>query len=177
MLNSIANSIGNFYPTGLKINSILTTILSIMVIHKAFYFVIGMFFTRKFKPAKKKHKYAIMIAARNEKLVIGNLIDSIKKQDYPSDLYTIFVVADNCTDNTADIARKKGAIVYERFDNDHRTKGYALEFLVNNIEKDYGTKSFEGYFIFDADNLLKSNYITKMNDAFDEGCKIITSYR
>ena len=118
-----------------------------------------------------------MIAARNEKYVIGNLIDSIHKQDYPSDKYTIFVVADNCTDDTAEIARKKGAIVYERFDDVNKTKGFALQYLVKNIEKDYGIESFEGYFIFDADNLLKSNFISKMNDAFDEGCKIITSYR
>lgn len=177
MLSLIINSIGNFYNIGIKINNIIATILAILVFHKSFYFVIGMFFTRKFKPAKKKHKYGILIAARNEKYVIGNLIDSIKKQDYPSDLYTIFVVADNCTDNTAEIARKKGAIVYERFDDIHKTKGYALEFLVNNIKKDYGIETFEGYFVFDADNLLKSNYISKMNDAFDEGCKIITSYR
>ena len=66
--------------------------------------------------------------------VYKTLIDSIHKQDYPSDLYTIFVVADNCTDDTAEIARKKGAIVYERFDDVHKTKGFALEFLVNNID-------------------------------------------
>ena len=177
MLENVVQAIANFYPLGNKINAVIATILSICVIHKAFYFVIGMFFTRKFKPAKKQHKYAIMIAARNEKYVIGNLIDSIHKQDYPSDKYTIFVVADNCTDNTAEIARKKGAIVYERFDDVHKTKGFALQYLVKNIEKDYGVESFEGYFIFDADNLLKSNFISKMNDAFDEGCKIITSYR
>ncbi len=177
MFSNIVQSIADFYPIGMKISALIGTILSIMVFHKVFYFLIGMFFTRKFKPAKKKHKYAIMIAARNEKNVIGNLLDSIHKQDYPNDLYTIFVVADNCTDNTAEIARNKGAIVYERFDEEHKTKGYALEFLVNNIEKDYGVESFEGYFIFDADNLLKSDYISKMNDAFDEGCKIITSYR
>ncbi len=176
-MENIIHAIANFYPLGNKINAVIATIFSICVIHKAFYFVIGMFFTRKFKPAKKKHKYAIMIAARNEKYVIGNLIDSIHKQDYPSDLYTIFVVADNCTDDTAEIARKKGAIVYERFDDVHKTKGFALQYLVKNIEKDYGIDSFEGYFIFDADNLLKSNFISKMNDAFDEGCKIITSYR
>ena len=139
--------------------------------------MIGMFFTRKFKPAKKQYKYAIMIAARNEKYVIGNLIDSINKQDYPKDKITIFVVADNCDDNTAEIARSKGAICYERFDPDHRTKGYALEFLVDRIKENYGIESFDGYFIFDADNLLKRNYITKMNDAFDSGEKIITSYR
>ena len=177
MLCSIVRAIGDFYPTGMKIYKIIGTILGIAVIHKAFYFVIGMFFTRKFKPAKKKHKYGILIAARNEKYVIGNLIDSIHKQDYPSDLYTIFVVADNCDDDTAKIARKKGAIVYERFDNEHRTKGFALQYLIKNIDKDYGVDNFEGFFIFDADNLLKKNFISKMNDAFDEGCKIITSYR
>ncbi len=177
VLDSILNTIGNFYQNGKEINDIIGLILSIMVIHKAFYFVIGMFFTRKFKPAKNKHKYGIVIAARNEKYVIGNLLDSINKQDYPKDLYTVFVVADNCTDNTAEIARSKGAIVYERQDDEHRTKGYALEFLFDNIKKDYGIETFEGYFVFDADNLLKKDYISKMNDAFDSGEKIITSYR
>ncbi len=177
MIHNIVTAISNFYPLGSKINSVLGTILSVIVIHKAFYFVIGMFFTRKFKKAKKNHKYGICIAARNEEEVIGNLIDSIHKQDYPKDLYTIFVVADNCTDQTANIARNKGAIVYERFDEEHKTKGFALQYLFKQIEKDYNTDSFEAFFIFDADNLLKKDYIAKMNDAFDEGCKIITSYR
>ena len=175
--NTIFSAIGNIYPISKDIYDILGVILAIAVIHKAFYFVIGMFFTRKFKPAKKKHKYAILIAARNEKYVIGNLLDSIHKQDYPQDLLTTFVVADNCTDNTAEIARSKGAICYERFDNEHKTKGFALEYLLDRIEEDYGRMSFEGYFIFDADNLLKSNYVSKMNDAFDSGEEIITSYR
>ena len=143
MFANIVQSIADFYPLGLKINAVIGTILGIMVFHKTFYFIIGLFFTRKFKPAKKKHKYAIMIAARNEKNVIGNLLDSIHKQDYPSDLYTIFVVADNCTDNTAEIARSKGAVCYERFDNEHKTKGYALQFLFEKIEEDYGRDSFE----------------------------------
>ena len=165
------------YPFFSGFYRVLGTILSVIVIHKAFYFVIGMFFTRKFKPAKKEHKYGIVIAARNEKYVIGNLLDSINKQDYPKELLKVFVVADNCTDDTASIARSKGAICYERNDPDHRTKGYALEYLFDRIEEDYGRDSFEGYFVFDADNLLRKNYISKMNDAFDSGAKIITSYR
>ena len=175
--NDLTTIIGSSYQTSKKIYDFLTWLFVFLVAYKAFYFVIGMFFTRKFKPAKKKHKYGILIAARNEKNVIGNLLDSINKQDYPKELLTVFVVADNCTDNTAEIARSKGAICYERFDNQHKTKGFALEYLLDQIEKDYGRMSFEGYFIFDADNLLKANYISKMNDAFDSGEKIITSYR
>jgi len=174
---SIIENIGNSYKNAKEIYDIIGLILSIIVIHKTFYWIIGMFFTRKFKHTKKYHKYAIMIAARNEENVIGNLIDSIKRQDYDQDLLTIFVVADNCTDNTAKIARDKGCICYERFDEVNKTKGFALQFLVENIKKDYGIENYEGYFIFDADNLLKRDYIARMNDAFEAGEKIITSYR
>ena len=86
-------------------------------------------------------------------------------------------MADNCTDKTAEVARKHGAVCYERSDNEHRTKGFALQFLFERIEEDYGRQSFEGYFVFDADNLLKSDYISRMNDSFDAGEKLITSYR
>ena len=137
----------------------------------------GIFFTRKFKPAQNCHKYAILIAARNESTVIGNLIHSIRSQDYPAEYVDIFVVADNCTDNTAEIARELGAYCYERFDSEHRTKGFALQFLVENIQRDFGIYAYEAYIIFDADNLLKQDYMSRMNDAFDAGEKIVTSYR
>lgn len=174
---NIISSIGEHYLSWRHVYNVIGSVLTILMAYKTVYWLIGLFFTRKFKHAKKKHKYAILIAARNEKNVIGNLLDSINKQDYPSELLTTFVVADNCTDNTAEIARKHGAVCYERFDNEHKTKGFALQYLLEKIEEDYGRMSFEGYFIFDADNLLKSDYISKMNDAFDSGEKIITSYR
>ena len=145
--------------------------------YRTFFKISGLFLTRKFKKAKNLHKYAILVAARNEETVIGQLVESIRAQDYPSELVTIFVVADNCTDNTAKVARDYGAICYERFDEEHRTKGFALQYLVECIRKDYGIESFEGYFIFDADNLLKRDYISHMNDSFDAGEKIVTSYR
>lgn len=163
---------------GLKtVYAVIGAVLSAMLIYKTAYKIIGLFFTRKFPSAKQKHKYAVVIAARNEEKVIGNLLDSIAKQDYPKELITVFVVADNCTDKTAEVARNRGAVCYERFDNEHKTKGFALQFLFDRIEEDYGRKSFEGYFVFDADNLLKEDYISRMNDAFDAGEKIITSYR
>ncbi len=152
-------------------------ILGTLLCYRAIYTIVGFFTTRKFPKAKQNHKYAILIPARNERDVLPNLLDSIHKQDYPADLVTTFVIADNCTDDTAKVARQHGAICYERFDDEHRTKGFALQFLLDRIEEDYGRQSFEGYFIFDADNLLKTDYITRMNESFDAGEKIITSYR
>ena len=163
LIIKIIDFVSNFISRALKYNTV--------------YEILGIFFTRKFKHAKSNHKYAILIAARNEETVIGNLLDSIKHQDYPQELLTVFVAADNCTDKTAKIARKFGAVCHERFNTTQRTKGYALQFLVDNIKRDYGIESFEGYFIFDADNLLKKDYISRMNESFDAGEKIIASYR
>lgn len=177
VINNIITFIGKSYVNSKELYDIIGKIFTVMLAYKTAYFFIGIFFTRKFKPAKKNHKYAIMIAARNEKNVIGNLLDSINKQDYDMSLVTVFVVADNCTDNTAEIARNHGAICYERFDNKKKTKGFALQYLCEKIEEYYGRMSFEGYFIFDADNLLKSDYISRMNDSFDAGCRITCSYR
>jgi len=177
LFDNIIRFLGSLYPTFKNINNFIGWLLPALVVYQGAYFIIGLFFTRKFKRTDIKHKYGIVIAARNEEQVIGNLIDSINKQDYPKELLTIFVVADNCTDNTASIARDKGCICYERFDELHKTKGYALEFLFDKIEEDYKRDSFEGFFVFDADNLLKKDYISRMNDAFDSGEKIITSYR
>ena len=160
----------------LVINTI-SNFISKLYLYRRVLTATGLFFTRKFKPAQNRHKYAIMIAARNEAPVIGNLIHSIRAQDYPAELVDIFVVADNCTDNTAEIARELGAYCYERFDSEHRTKGFALQFLVENIKRDFGIYAYEGYIIFDADNLLKQDYMSRMNDAFDAGEKIVTSYR
>lgn len=174
---NIINFIGSLRPEALIVYGAIGAVISAMLAYKKIWRVLGFFVTRKFAPAKKQHKYGIVIAARNESAVIGNLLDSISLQDYPKELITVFVVADNCTDNTAEIVRSKGAICYERFDDEHKTKGYALQFLFSKIEEDFGTESFEGYFVFDADNLLKEDYISRMNDSFDSGAKIITSYR
>ena len=165
------------YSPTLVVCGIVGIFLSILTIHEKPYMLISLFLTRKFEPAKNNHKYAVLIPARNEEPVIANLINSIKKQDYPQELITIFVVADNCTDNTAKVAVENGAICYEHFNPDERTKGFALKYLFEQIDKDYGIEAFEGYFIFDSDNLLKKDYISRMNDSFDAGEKIITSYR
>ena len=77
----------------------------------------------------KNHKFMAIIPAHNEEMVVANLIESLKNQNYDKNLYDIYVIADNCTDDTAKVARKAGAIVYERFDPAHKTKGHALQWF------------------------------------------------
>lgn len=126
---------------------------------------------------KKKCKYAFMISAKNEENCIKYLIDSINNQNYPKELFQVFVVADNCDDNTAEVARQAGANVYERFNQEKKGKGYALDFLIKKIRDDYGLDTFDGYFVFDADNLLDENYLNEINKLFSNGHRVITSYR
>ena len=127
-------------------------------------------------PEADPHKIAVIIAARNESAVIHNLLESLSKQDYPKDFYDIFLVADNCTDNTADIARDHGAIVYERFNDKEKGKGYAVDYLIKSIWRDYG-EIYEAFIVFDADNVVNHNYLTEMNKTFSLGYDVVTSYR
>ena len=92
----------------------------------------------KDKPLKvvKNHKFMAILPAHNEEAVIANLVDSLMNQDYDKNLLDIYVIADNCTDNTAEIAREHGAIVFERFDPAHKTKGYALNWFLQQKIKE-----------------------------------------
>ena len=110
---------------------------------------------------KKDHKFMAIIPAHNEEAVVGNLIESLKNQTYNKELYDIYVIADNCTDNTARIARDAGAIVYERFDNAHKTKGYALQWFLK--QKIAENADYDAFFVFDADNIVDKNFIKNMN--------------
>ena len=135
--------------------------------------------TRKPKKlvAKKNHRFAAVISARNESAVIGDLIHSIKVQNYPAELIDVFVIADNCTDDTADVAREAGAIVFPRHNDKEVGKGYALDYGFQVIREQYADRGYEAYFVFDADNVLDVNYFREMNATFDHGAKASTSYR
>ena len=123
----------------------------------------------------KNHKFMAIIPAHNEEAVVGNLVESLKNQDYPKDLYDIYVIADNCTDNTAKIAREKGAIVYERFDSEKKTKGYALQwFLQQKIQEN---APYDAFFVFDADNIVDKGFIKAMNKKLCQGEDVVQGYR
>ncbi len=124
---------------------------------------------------KKDHKFMAIIPAHNEETVIVNLIESLKNQTYNKDLYDIYVIADNCTDNTAKVAKEAGAIVYERFDSTKKTKGYALDwFLKQKIEEN---APYDAFFIFDADNIVDKNFIKNMNKKLCQGEDVVQGYR
>ena len=123
----------------------------------------------------KKHKFMAIIPAHNEEAVVGNLVESLINQDYDKELYDIYVIADNCTDNTAKIAKEAGAIVYERFDEAHKTKGYALNwFLKQKIEEN---ADYDAFLIFDADNIVDKNFIKVMNKKLCQGEEVVQGYK
>ena len=95
------------------------------------------------------HRFAALITARNEANVIGQLLNTINGQDYPEEMRHIIVIADNCTDNTAEVARQHGATVFERFNSQQVGKGYALTYAFQKIAETFGDDYFDAYIIFD----------------------------
>lgn len=168
-----------------KINGLIITVISILYLYQMFYIAvvfIGEWLQKR--RAKKQaetpivqHRFAALISARNESGVIGQLLETINKQNYPGELLQAIVIADNCTDNTAEVARAHGAKVYERFNQEKVGKGFALNYAFQHINEDFGDSYFDGYVVIDADNLLDENYFAEMNKTFCKGYRIMTSYR
>ncbi len=112
------------------INFLMAALFAACYCYQAVFALVRLLGKRRTFTAKKLCRYGVLIAARNESAVIGQLIDSIHGQDYPQDLVDVYVVADNCTDDTARIAREHGAQVFERFNKLQVGKGYAMAFLL-----------------------------------------------
>ena len=151
----------------------------LVTIYWLYQFVISLcsFVKVKDKPllVDKNHRFMLIIPAHNEEAVVGNLVESLKKLDYPKDLYDIYVIADNCTDATAKVAKEMDAIVYERFDEKHKTKGYALQwFLQQKIEED---APYDAFCIFDADNIVDDQFLKVMNRKLCQGEDVVQGYK
>jgi cellulose synthase/poly-beta-1,6-N-acetylglucosamine synthase-like glycosyltransferase len=143
-------------------------------VYQVFCIIVGLFGKPIIFPECAPKHYAVLIAARNEENVIAELINSIKAQKYDEKHLDILVCADNCTDKTAEVARKHGAKVVERFNKHEVGKGYALSYLFDNTDN---LDQYDAFFVFDADNVLDENYITEMNKVFSAGFEVVTSYR
>lgn len=161
-----------------KLSLFLAAVTTVAYLYQVVYLFVPFFKKSRPHGPAKQNRYCVLIAARNEEAVIGHLIDSINDQDYPSELVTVYVVADNCTDRTAEIAAAHGARVYQRFNKVSVGKGYALEFLLDRIRREGGGwRRFDDYLIFDADNLLEPDYISQMNRVASDGYDAFCGYR
>ena len=150
-----------------------------IILYAVYYILTGIFafvnnkknYIRKYRA---KHKFAVLIPARNEAKVIGNLVDSLNKQNYPKNLYDVFVIPNNCTDNTSKVALKHKAKVIdckEKVSSKGDVLKYAFSFLKNNYY------DYDAYIIFDADNIVHPEFIRRMNDTLCSGFQVAQGYR
>ena len=167
-----------FYEFLADMNFLVGFLLFLCYSYQIFYTIVPFAIKpRRHREPITLHRIAILIAARNEEAVIGELLESINAQDYPRELLLPVVIADNCTDSTASLARSYGATVFERFNKEKVGKGYALDFAIDSLRERGEWESIDGAIVLDADNLLTPNYVTEMNKTFSDGYEAFTSYR
>jgi cellulose synthase/poly-beta-1,6-N-acetylglucosamine synthase-like glycosyltransferase len=119
-------------------------------------------------PAEPRTRFTIRVPAHNEALVIDECLRSLAAFDYPRDQMRVLVIADNCTDDTADLVRAAGAGVYERTDAEQRGKGYALEWALGRLlAEDAGWT--DAVVVFDADTLADPAFLRQMDARLQAG--------
>ena len=151
-------------------------VIAISIIAFGFQIVMILFFWLKekhFKPSDDYGRIAVTIFARNEADVIEDTVkDLLANQDYPKDKYDVYVIADNCTDDTAALAEKAGAKVFVHTDPEpsHHRVAYAMAYGFQQIFA--SGEKYDFFIRFDADNHAKNDYLKQMNNAFRSGVKI-----
>lgn len=158
----------------LLVLSVIQVIVVMFGLYHGFISVFGIFPLKKNPLAKPSKKIAVVVAAHNEENVIAGAIRSVLKQDYPAELYSIMVICDNCTDRTAAIVRENGALAFERYNKYQKGKGYALEWIFQQIYQ--MEENYDAIVVLDADNLISSNFLITMNDMLCKGHKVIQGY-
>lgn len=108
-------------------------------------------------------RIAVTIPAHNERENIGQCLDSLIADNEAG--AEIVVIADNCTDETAAIARQRGVEVLERFSDDRRGKGFALEYAFEQLAR----RKFDAYIIVDADSVVQRGFLAAFARAFAQG--------
>ncbi len=132
---------------------------------------VGMVVKPRHLRAAPSRRFAVVIPAHDEHVVIGNLVDSCLALRYPRHLFDVFVVADNCSDDTARVARAHGAQVIERFSHTRRGKGHALADAFSRLLA--GHRHYDAFLVFDADNLVHPDFLRVMNAHLAAGHHIV----
>ena len=159
------------------ISTVFGLLLSLCYLYQIVYLWLPIFKKETPKTANTPHRFAILIAARNEEQVLPYLLQSIQLQDYPAEYIKVFVVADNCTDRTAVVAEEGGAVVFQRNSKTEIGKGYALHYLLERIDETENLENFDAFLVFDADNLLKSDFIRQINRITSQGYDVFCGCR
>jgi len=121
-----------------------------------------------------RHRFLILIPAHNEERLLPSVLENLAQLDYPVSLYEIHVVADNCTDQTAIVARQGGATSHERSDLARRGKGFALEWLLHRLWD--AEIPHDAIIILDADTIVSPNFLRVMDARLANGEQAIQSY-
>ncbi|MBQ8622068.1 MAG: glycosyltransferase family 2 protein [Oscillospiraceae bacterium] len=167
----------NVYAVLEALSTGLVVLTTICYFYQIIYLVLPLILKDKPHQKQKPNRYAILIAARNEEAVLPHLLDSIAAQTYSKERISTFVVADNCTDDTARVAAAHGATVFQRFNQEKIGKGYALNYLLGKIDETRGLENYDAFLIFDADNLLDKDYVNQMNAVVSDGYPAFCGYR
>lgn len=123
-------------------------------------------------PSPRLTRFAILIPAHDEEAILGNLLKSLDALDYEKDHFAVYVVADNCTDDTAALVRATGRVqVYERFDTERRGKGYALNWLFKQLEAQQ--LRYDAYVILDADSVVNMAFLQIMHEQLLQGASAL----
>ena len=141
---------------------IISVLVNIYLFHFIFFMIVGIIHKRKFPKAEEKCRYGILVSAKDEENVIPRLINSVRAADYPQDKLDIFIIAHNCKDKTADVAKSMGVNVIIYNDENARTLGKAYQYAFKKIN----VKDYDGFIVLNADNVVSKDYFEKLNDAF-----------
>jgi len=119
-------------------------------------------------------RFAVLVPAHNEELLLPRLLNSLAAQVYPSHLFDIHVVADNCTDATAHVAAAGGATVHQRSNREQVGKGYALQWLLAQLREQ--GRAYDAFVVLDADSTVTEGFLRVMNNHLARGDVAVQSY-
>ena len=132
--------------------------------------------TTRERPLRDYPRFTILVPAHNEELGIAATVGSIHALDYPKTSYRVIVIADNCRDQTAKTARACGAEVFERFDNVHKSKGYALEYAIKKMQLEADRKAPDAVVVIDADTRVDRKLLQAFANRILEGEEWLQAY-
>ncbi len=160
--------------------TIYRIISNLTLVYGAYYAILGvlglLLYKKRVKPLEKKDKenyFAIIVPARNEENVVGNLIDSLNNMNYPKNKYAIYVMVNNTTDNTLEVAKEHGANAID-CKTVIKTKADVLTYAFNYLRS---SDVIDAYVIFDADNVVHPDFLSHMNDVLNNGYRVASSFR